>query len=197
MSGQSDVEEVETGFKNDTSPDDHEDQAIGLFHGNYRSLVDQKETAEAEGERVPFELPSEPLTKLSFEEQGQSCIVWTQQNTSARVQRKCMLKSCISEETEATKWTKKASEKQQRCRESYKEGNANSAVQKHNYTMGKHSSQGPECGSRQCIVGEGLKDVASPVMLPVNKLLPCKGEKPPKWPHNTIGQILASVSMAA
>ena len=197
LSGQSDVDDVETGFNKDTAPNDHEDQAIGLSHGNYRTLVDQKETAEAGGERVPFELPSGPHTNLSFEEQGQSCIVWTQQYTSAHVQRKCRLKACISLETEATKWPKKASEMQQRCQESYKEGNVNSAVQKHNYTMGKHSSQGPECGSRQCVVGEGLKDVASPVLLPVNKLLPCKGEKPPKWPHNTTGQILASVSMAA
>ena len=196
LSGQSDVEEVETGF-NITAPNDHGDQAIGLSHGNYRTLVDQKETAEAEGERVPFELHSEPLTNLSFEEQGQSCVIWTQQTTSAHVQRKCRLKACISEETEATKWTKKASEMQQGCQENYKEGNANPAVQKHNYMMGKHPSQGPECGSGQCVVCEGLKDVASPVLLPVNKLLPCKGEKPPKWPHNTIGPMLASVSMAA
>ena len=37
----------------------------------------------------------------------------------------------------------------------------------------------------------------SSVLLPRNNFLPCEGEKPPKWPHNTIGQILASVSMAA
>ena len=37
----------------------------------------------------------------------------------------------------------------------------------------------------------------SSVSLPRNKFLPCEGENPPKLPHNTIGQILASVSMAA
>ena len=41
------------------------------------------------------------------------------------------------------------------------------------------------------------KRETSSVLLPRNKFLPCEGEKPPKWLHSTIGQILASVSMAA
>ena len=49
----------------------------------------------------------------------------------------------------------------------------------------------------QHILSKVSKRETSPVLLSRNKFLPCEGEKPPKWPHNTIWQMLASVSMAA
>ena len=65
-----------------------------------------------------------------------------------------------------------------------------------NQHMEKRSiAQGLSTG--QHILSKVSKREISSVLLPRNKFLLCEGEKPPKWPHNTIGQILASVSMTA